>query len=375
MATKRRGRHEGTIKHRADGRWEAQITLPHNQRKSIYARTRKEAQEKLKAAIRDLDSGVDFAAGSMTVAAFLQQWLDAAVRPSVKPKTWEGYESIVRVRIAPRIGRRQIAKLSPLDVQGLYAALEVSGLTARSVHHTHRCLHRALDQAVRWGMIPRNPCDGAVSPRAKKAEMRVLSQEQAIAFLDANRDQPAYALYTLAITTGMRQGELLGLRWADIGLDRGRLEVRRSLQRQKEAGLVFVEPKSARGRRPLVLGAIAVAALRAHQDRQAFVRLAAGREWRGLDLVFCTGNGGPLDPGWVRETFYAAVKRAGLAPIRFPDLRHTAATLALRQGVHPKVVSEMLGHASITLTLDTYSHLVPVLHEEAAAAMDRALGA
>ncbi len=372
---KRRGHNEGNIKQRADGLWEARISLPGGKRKSLYGKTRREAQDKLRAALRDVDAGLDLATGRQKVGQFLDQWLDASVRPSVKVKTYEGYESIVRVRVKPRIGHVLLARVTPLDLQGLYTALAGSGLSNRSIHHTHRALHQAFNQAVRWGLTARNPCDGVTPPRPKRSEMRVLTKDQAAALLDATRTDPAHALYVLAITTGMRQGELLGLRWEDADLDAGKLAVRRALQRQRGKGLVFTEPKSTRSRRVILLSDRAVSALRTHRDRQTFERRVAGSMWQDGGLVFCTGTGAPLDPSWQTKVFKAALKQAGLPDIRFHDCRHTAATLLLAAGVHPKVVSEMLGHATITLTLDTYSHLVPVMHQEAAKAMDAVLGA
>ncbi len=373
--SKRRGHGEGTIKQRSDGRWEGQVSLPDGRRKSVYGKTRREAQDKLRAALRDLDAGLDLSAGRQTFDHFLHQWLSASVRPAVATKTYEGYESIVRVRIVPRLGRTPLRKLTPLDLQALYASLQDAGLSNRSILHTHRVLHRAFAQAVRWGLLVRNPCDGATPPRPKRAEMRVLSQEQVTVLLDTTRDQPAYALYVAAVTTGMRQGELLGLRWDDVDLDAAKVTVRRALQRQRGNGLVFVEPKTGRSRRTVMLSQRAVTALKQHRVRQLEERLQAGPEWRDRDLVFANPFGGPLDPSWQTAVFKEALHGAGLPPVRFHDLRHTAATLLLRQGVHPKVVSEMLGHATITITLDTYSHLVPVLHAQAAAAMDAALGA
>jgi integrase len=255
----------------------------------------------------------------------------------------------------------------------LYTELADAGLSARSIGHTHRVLHRALGQAVQWNMIPRNPCDGATAPRATRTEMKVLTPEQVRAILAATTEHPAHALYALAITTGMRAGELLGLQWGDIDLHAGRLTVQRALQQQNEAGLVFVMPKTARSRRMILLSQRAIDALRIHRDGQSFRRKQAGTTWRDLDLVFAGPTGGPVDPSWSRQTFYAALDAAGIPRVRFHDLRHTAATLALMQGVHPKVVSDMLGHGTIGLTLDIYSHLLPAMHQRAAAAMDAIL--
>ena len=224
-------------------------------------------------------------------------------------------------------------------------------------------------------MISRNPCHGAKAPRALRSEMKILTPDQANTFLASTVDHPAHALYTLAITTGMRAGELLGLQWGDIDLDAGKLTVRRALQQQNEAGLVFVTPKSARSRRTILLSQRAIAALRVHRDRQTFRRKQFGSEWRELDLVFSGPVGGPIDPSWSRQTFYAALEAAGIPRVRFHDLRHTAATLLLMQGVHPKVVSDMLGHSTVGLTLDTYLHLLPAMHQQAAAAMDAILRA
>jgi integrase len=375
MPQKRRGHGEGSIKQRADGLWEARVSLEGGKRRSFYGKTRREAQDKLRGALRDLDAGLDLSTERQTVAQFLDKWLAASVKPSVKVKTYEGYESIVRVRVAPRIGKRQLAKLTPLDLQSLYTELAEAGLSPRSVHHTHRVLHRAFAQAVRWNLIARNPCDGAQGPRATRAEMKVWTPEEAEAFLTSTGEHPAHALYTLALTTGMRQGELLGLRWQDVDLDAGTLRVRRSLQRQRGNGLVFVQPKTSRSRRTIVLSRRAVMALQAHRDRQVFARRLAGSAWRDQDLVFCDAFGAPLDPSYQTAIFKKAVEAAGLPAIRFHDMRHTAATILLSRGVHVKLVSELLGHATIVLTLDTYSHLIPAMHGDAAAAMDAVFAA
>jgi integrase len=369
---KRRGNGEGTIAQRAsDGRWVGAFQLPDGKRKYVYGRTRAEAAEKLKQAMRQVDDGIDLNAEKMTLAAFLDRWLASSVKPSVKVRTYEGYESIVRVRVVPRIGKKPLAKVTALDCQHLYSRLAEAGLSARSIVHTHRVLHRAFEQAIKWNLIQRNPADGATAPRAQRSEMRVLTPREVNVFLAATIEHPAHALYVLAITTGMRAGEVLGLKWADVDLDLGRLTIKRALQQQNGGkGLVFVTPKSSRSRRTIVLGQRAIEALRAHRDRQTFKRRAVGDEWRDLDLVFSGPKGGPVDPSWSRQTFYAALDAAGMPRVRFHDLRHTAATLLLAQGVHPKVVSELLGHSTIGLTLDTYSHMLPAMHQQAAAAMD-----
>jgi integrase len=372
----RRGNGEGSIYQRqSDGRWVASLTLPNGKRKSFYGRTRKEVQEKRRQALRELDQGVDLSGKRLTVAQFFDQWLASIAGGAVKTKTYEGYESIVRIRVKPRIGRLTVTQVTPLHLQSLYAELAAAGLSNRSIVHTHRVLHRAFGQAVRWGLIPRNPCDGATPPQARRSEMQVLSAEQAGFLITRTRGTPSHALYALALSTGMRLGELLGLKWEDVDFESRRLFVRRALQRQKGKGLVFVEPKTGRSRRSIKLGETAIAALREKKREQLAWRLALGDQWEDSNLVFTNGSGGPVDPSWQRHLFKKALVEAGLPEVRFHDLRHTAATLLLSGGVHPKVVSEMLGHSTITLTLDTYSHLVPVLHDHAAELMDSLLTA
>lgn len=374
----KRGHNEGSIYQRGDGRWVATVSLKDSsgrtRRVSRYAKTRTAARDALRDMQRKSEDGIQLAQKASTLATFLEQWLASSVRASVRVKTYEGYESIVRVRIVPNIGGLKLTQVTPPIVQQLYVDLAEGGLAPRSIIHTHRCLHRAMEQALRWGMISRNPCDAVDPPRSQRSEITVLTQEQVTTLLAATESDYHRALYTLAVTTGMRQGELLGLKWGDIDLGSGRLQVRRTLQRQRAAGLVFESPKTAKSRRTIVLSKVAIEALQKHRLVQVEERLRLGPAWSDSDLVFPGPLGGPRDPGKVTYAFKQALEKNGLPKVRFHDLRHTAATLLLSQGMHPKVVSEMLGHATITITLDTYSHLVPVLHERAAAAMDHMFG-
>src|SRR5918995_2540216 len=199
MTRKIRRRGEGTIRQRPDEVWEARLTMPDGKRKSLYAPTEDALLAKLRQAQRDLEDGVDLSADTMTVAQFLDKWLSAAVKPSVKTKTYITYESLCRTAIAPRIGSKKLAKLSALDLQSLYTNLADAGLSPRSVHHVHRVLHRAFAQAVRWKLLPRNPCDGATSPKAPRVELSVWSAGEADAFLIAARAQRMHGLYVLAL--------------------------------------------------------------------------------------------------------------------------------------------------------------------------------
>jgi integrase len=279
----------------------------------------------------------------------------------------------VRARVEPRIGRTQLAKLKPLDLQESYTELADAGLLARSIGHTHCVLHRALGQAVKWNVLGCNPCDGATAPRTQRSKMKVLTPGQVRAFLSATVDHPAHALYTLAVTSGMRVGELLGLQWDDVNLDAGKLTVQRALQRQNSAGLIFVTPKTAKSRCMILLSQRAIDTLRTHRDRRSFHRRQVGSEWRDVDLVFPGPFGGPVNPSWSRQVFSAVLETSGIPRVHFYDPWHTAATLALMRGVHPKVVSDMLLHGTVGLTLDTYSHLLSAMRQQAAAAMDAIL--
>lgn len=221
--------------------------------------------------------------------------------------------------------------------------------------------------------MARNITDGATVPRPDRKEMETLSCEQLSQLFEATRTDRFAALWVLLGTSGLRIGEALGLKWTDIDFSARTLIVRRALQRHEDGGLVFAEPKSKQSRRTVQLSTLACTALREHRERQAFERKTADSEWHDHNLVFCTAFGTPLDRGRIHLNWIPALKKAGLPRIRLHDLRHTAATLMLQEGVHPKVVQEMLGHSSISVTLDIYSHVAPTLHREAADRMDALL--
>jgi integrase len=296
-----------------------------------------------------------------------------AAKPSLRPKTWMQYTQIVRQHIIPNLGSIKLKDLRPDHIQSFYAAKQETGTSIRTVRLIHAVLHRALTQALRWGLITRNPSDAVDKPQPRRQEMRVLDADQAKLLLKAAEGDRLEALYHLAITTGLRQGELLGLRWSDLNWQTGRLHVQRQVQRITGQGLVFSEPKSDAGRRLVKLGSAVLDKLRAHRDRQEQERLFAGERWQENNLIFPSAFGTPMDPRNLSRQFKHLPKRAGLPDIRFHDLRHTAATLMFQQGVHPKIVQERLGHSSISITLDTYSHVLPSLQEDAADKLDTLL--
>lgn len=304
-------------------------------------------------------------------APYLTSWLEAT-RASVRPATARRYEQYVRVHAAPTLARIPLTRLTAQHLQALYAERLAAGSSATTVAHLHAVLHRALEQATLWGMCARNVAVVATPPRISRRQMTALSPDQARALLAAIVGDRREALYVLALTSGMRQGELLGLRWADVDLDRRSVYVHASLQRSAE-GMAFVEPKTSRSRRQISLTDAATAALRRHRTTQLEERLALGAAWNDLDLVFPNTIGRPLEASNVLKGFRGTLERVGTPRIRFHDLRHTAATLLLAQGVHPKIVSEMLGHSQIAVTLDLYLHVTPTMQRGAAAAMDALL--
>jgi integrase len=371
----KRGNGEGGITHLSDGRWQARITLEGGGRKAFYGATRAEAAAKLTAALRDRDKGLPIVAEKQTVENYLLNWLES-VKPAIRPRTWQRYGELLTLHVVPTLGKTTLARLTAQQVQVLYGYKLGTGLSRTTVHHLHAVLHRALAQAERLGLVARNVCDLVEAPRMAEREMQVLARGQVRHLLDMANDDRLAALYVLAVSTGMRQGELLALRWRDVDFATGSVQVRATMQRTREYGLTLAPPKTKQSRRRIRLGTVALEALRTHRTRQVEERLKSGPAWDGtLDLVFANEIGRPIEPqNLVRRSFYPLLQRAALPRIRFHDLRHTAATLLLSSGINPKIVSEMLGHASITITLGIYSHVLPEMQAQAAAAMDAALG-
>jgi integrase len=367
---KRRGNKEGTIYKRKDGRWCAQVSLD-GRRLTKYGKTQGEVREWLKEIQAQIDSGLTINGARATMEDYLKQWLEA-IKPVLRYKTWQQHEQIVRTYIAPHLGTMRLKDLRPEHVQSLYAAHRKAGVGARTIRQVHTTLRRSFEMALKWGLIPRNPCDAVDKPRVETKEMRTLDSQQVRALLKATEGHRNEALYYLAVTTGMRLGELLGLCWSNVDWETGRLRIQRQAQPQR-GGMVLTELKSASSRRQITLGPVALEKLRERRERYELERLVADERWQEHDLVFPSRKGTPRYPSNLRNEYAVLLREAGLPHIRFHDLRHTAATLMLQQGVHPKVVQERLGHSSVTLTLQIYSHVLPSLHEEVANQLDRFL--
>ncbi len=368
----RRANGEGSVYKRSDGRWCATVSLDDGRRKSFYGKTRQETGRKLATAVKARHDGLPIPAEKQTVAQFLSEWLQST-RPALRYRTWQRYEELVRLHALPTVGRLSLARLEPGHLQRLYGERLSAGQSPASVQRLHAVLHRALRDAQRWGLVARNVAALVERPRASRREMMALDPEQARSLMNAAAGERLEALYVLALTTSMRQGELLALRWPDVDLDRGALQVRGSLQRLPD-GLTIVEPKTANSRRQVALTRAAVEVLRRHRVEQNEERLKLGGAWEDNGLVFANEVGRPIEVrNLMRRSFLPLLKGSSLPVIRFHDLRHTAATLLLGEGVHPKVVAEMLGHSRISTTLDLYSHVTPTMQRQAAEALDAVL--
>jgi integrase len=377
----RRGHGEGSIYQRSDGRWAASISLEGGKRKTFYGKTRKAVQEQLKTALHQQQQGILATGPQQKVEQFLLHWLENVHKQSIRSRTYERYEEIVRLHLVPGIGHHQLQKLSPQHLQSFYTKKLEERLSTTTVISFHNVLHKALETAVRWNLISRNVCDLVSPPRRKRFEIQPLSVEQVQQLLAATRDHRLEALFLLALATGMRRGELLGLKWQDINFQAEMLQIRRILTRvptkvKKPQGATYVEaePKTEKGRRSIILPQFVLEALKLHRFRQSEARLKAGVEWQEHDYVFCTSVGTHLHPTRdVLNQLKVLLAKAGLPAIRFHDLRHSSATMLLSMGVHPKIVQEILGHSQISMTLDTYSHVLPTMQKEAMSKLNELL--
>jgi integrase len=374
----RRGHGEGSIYLRSDGRWAASISVEDGKRKTFYGKTRKEVQEQLKTALHQPQQGMLATGPQQKVGQFLIHWLEDVHKQSIRSRTYERYEEIVRLHLVPGIGHHQLQKLSPQHLQSFYTKKLEEGLSTTTVISFHNVLHKALETAVRWNLLPRNICDLVSPPRRKRFEIQPLGIEQVQQLLAAARGHRLEALFILALASGLRRGELIGLKWQDINFLAGMLQVRRILTRVPSKlpgkGYVEAEPKTEKGRRSILLPPFVIEALKQHRAKQLESKLKAGSAWQDHDYVFCTSIGTHLNPTRdILDQLKALLKKAGLPDIRFHDLRHSSATMLLGMGVHPKIVQEILGHSQISMTMDTYSHVLPTMQREAMSKMNDAL--
>jgi integrase len=339
---------------------------------------RTEAQKRLRQILTELDKGIFAKPGKVTVAEYLKVWLKDYAYANLSPKTAENYDSIITRHLIPSLGAVPLTQLRPETIQR-YISKKLSqgrvngqgGLTARTVRHHIICLHTALQNAVKTGFLFNNPVDAVTIPRSERHEMHTMNESDIHLFLELARPTQYYALFYTALFTGMRRSELLALRWQDVDLLLLQVSVCRSLHQIKGGQIIFRQPKTERSRRLVALTPSTATLLKEYQDSQNILRESLGyAKLTESDLVFCQYDGKPLLPNTVSHNWIKLARRAGLSNIRLHDARHTHASLMLKQGIHPKIVQERLGHSSIQITLDTYSHVAPGMQQSAAKTFD-----
>ena len=367
---KKRANNEGSIFQRPNGKWRAQVTID-GRRLSFTADTQREGLAWIQDTKNQIDNGLTFQATDTSLQEFLGEWL-TTVSSSSSKGTHFTYSWTVQKRIIPYIGKVNLMDLRPDRIQRFYNYLQKEGLSPHAVAVTHKTLRVAMSHAVKLRLIVRNPCSGTTPPKPEQTEMQFYDDRQVRSLLKRAREITTkfYPLYYLAIHTGMRQAELIGLKWQDIDWSLSTLQVKRQVRHFRGASYVFLEPKSKSGTRTIVLGKQALEVLRNHKREQETWISSVGQDWTNLDLVFPSGAGTPLTASNIRRDFRKLLGASELPKIRFHDLRHTAASLMLNHGIPVLIVSKRLGHSKPSITLDVYGHLIPSRQEEAAQLMD-----
>lgn len=332
---------------------------------------RKSAEDKVTDIRASINAGTYIRPAKDTLSAYLDSWL-ADSSPSLSPKTVEGYQHILNHYVKPKLGNLTLTSFTPQHLQHFYSEELQSGLSAMTVRHFAMLLHKSFDDAVRLGMIPRNPADAVSPPKAQKQIMETWGEAEIHHFLESVKDTDYYPVFFLALYSGMRRSELLGLRWCDVDLLYSTISVCQSLHVLKGGKVIIRQPKTASGRRSIALSPSCVLMLTDYRLQKESEGILLGVSLKDTDLVFSSA-GKPMLPATVSHAWRKMVRKAGLKPIRLHDSRHSHASMMLKLGVHPKVVSERLGHSSIQITLDVYSHILPGLQEAAAARFDEAM--
>ncbi len=362
----------GSIYHRQDGYWCAMLTLDDGRRKALYGHTEDEVRQKLIKALKEKQDGTLLTEKAPTLSDFVDHWLEDVAEPKLKASTYVRYVAALDCHVLPTLGKVRLDKLTPQHLNRLYRDKLAAGLAPRHVGHLHRVLHVALKTAVRWGYIIRNVCDLVDPPRVSKTEQQAFTPEQARQFLAAIEGDPMQAYYVVALTTGMRSGELRALRWEDADLEAGTITVHRSLRRVYRLGWVESEPKTRSGWRTIPLIRPAVDALKAHRAKQAETRLQMGPLWEDHGRVFTNNIGKPLeDTNIAQRSLRPLLAQAGLPQMRPHDLRHSCATVLKALGADLQVISSILGHSSIRITADLYTHVLSDSTKQAVERLNR----
>lgn len=372
-----RSRGEGSVFRRLDGNrkkpWVAQITIDGKAKPIGYFKTESEALAARNKAIRDLAQGTWVENSTQTMAEYLDYWLEHVHKPTLKPTTYANYRSALNSQIIPALGHIRVQKLTVRHIQMFYSDLQnKKKQSAPRVRYLHAVLHSAMEHAVREGLVARNICQGVKLPRLEKKERQVLTMEQAAQLLSATQDSQMRMILTLAVTTGVRRGEVLALKWQDL---EGRtLQVRRNLVCLTGQGVVEMEPKTAHSRREITLPYFVVDALEKHRAQQQENRQKAGDAWEEHDLLFCKAHGAHIHPATLDVHFGQLLESVNLPKMRFHDLRHSAITILLKMGVPAHIVQEIAGHSNVAITLGIYGHVLPGQQEEAMGKWDERFG-
>lgn len=368
----KRANGEGSVYPRkSDGKWVATAYID-GKRRPFYGDTRKEAMEKRKTALHEYEKGTLVRSSKQTVKDYLEYWLEEVHKPTLRISTYVKYRKLLKY-IFPAFGHVQLQKLTPQQVQALYTKLNQK-LSAKTVNNVHGLLHKAFNDALKWELIGKNVCTLVSPPRIPKKEYQVVTKAQAHVLLEHVRKHRLEVILLVAVTTGIRRGELLALRWRDVDLENKSIYLQRTVDYIPKYGYVETETKTDAGRRMVMLPNLVVEALKAHRLEQDEVKAKRGKAWIEKDLVFCGLHGDYFNPGYLLRLFKKVLVDAGLAHMRFHDLRHSAATILLVMKVHPKIVQDRLGHSTIKMTMDTYSHVIPSMQDDATDKLENEFG-
>ena len=354
----RRGHGEGSITRRKDGRYQAALTLENHKRMYFYGKTRKEVQDKLNAALYEQKQGALATGPQQTLKAYLERWVEQVVKLTKRPNTYNCYRSVVLVHLIPALGHIKLQKLTAEQLQAFFAQKLQERLKPRMVALIHSVLSSALSNAAKWGLVGRNVAGLVSLPRVERYEGQVLTVDQARQLLEVARGSRLDVLLLVALTTGMRKGELVALHWDDLDVETGVLQVRRNVTCMDGVGYVEHEPKTKAGRRKIGLTDVVLEALKAHREKQQQARLKAGEKWQEKGLIFANIYGGYLDADHMGAMFKKLLKKTDLPDVRFHDLRHSVATVLLAAKMDLKAVSELLGHSSVAITADIYQSVL-----------------
>lgn len=368
----------GQIIEKSKGVWLVRVQSSKNGSRKSFSKqihgTKRDAEKFLTKWLREMDSGTFVEPSSQTLNEYLDIWLETIAKPRVRTNTLENYQRMLDRHVRPSLGERVLSGIKARDVQTVYTAILEKGLKPRSVENTNAVLSSAFKQAVKWNLLNSNPCDAVDLPKKQRAEMKAFSPEQAARFLKAAKNDKQGIVLTFALITGMRPSEYLALRWSDLDLKKGTATVQRSVTPTTGGGFTFGETKTKQSRRTIPLPQTLVKDLNRHRIAQLEQKLRLGESYQNLDLVFPTDIGTPFSyKNLDGRHFKFVLKEANLAGFRLYDLRHACATLLLAAGENPKVVAERLGHSTIVLTLDTYSHVLPDMQQAATEKLEKLL--